>query len=304
MKMKSGIVAGLLAAAVVTSTAKAGDVDIVFVVDESGSMAGEHAWIANMINSLNTALVAKGASPRYGLVGFGGGGAGNAGRQLNVGGGQFGTAAQFATAAGGLVTSGGTEDGYAGLNFAMNYTFRPGAAQNFILITDEDRDVVNAGVTFNSLKTALNARNALLNCVLDASLNNGSNTNAVLGINGKTVGSAPTNPNAINYRADGSGGFIKSPGGRVASAAGTTEADYINLAFGVGFNGTTGPVNGAAWDLNQLRLGGNTAISFTNAFVDLKVEEIIQQIIPLPAGAWMGLAGLAGLAVARRMRRA
>lgn len=304
MKMKSGIVAGLLAAAVVTSTAKAGDVDIVFVVDESGSMSGEHAWIGSMINALNTALVAKGASPRYGLVGFGGGGAGNAGRQINVGGGQFGNAAQFSAATSNLVITGGTEDGYAGVNFAMNYTFRPGAAQNFILITDEDRDVVNAGVTFNSLRTALNARNALLNCVLDASLNNGSNTNAVLGINGKTVGSAPTNPNAINYRADGSGGFIKSPGARVASAAGTTEADYINLAFGVGFNGPNGPVNGAAWDLNQLRLGGLTATSFTNAFVDLKVQEIIQQIIPLPAGAWMGLAGLAGLAVARRMRRA
>ncbi|MBL9032866.1 MAG: PEP-CTERM sorting domain-containing protein [Phycisphaerae bacterium] len=302
MKMSSAC--GLLAAAMVAASAQAASIaDIVFVVDESGSMAGEHAWIASMIASLDAGLAAKGVQAQYGLVGFGGGGAGNAGRQINVGGGQFGTAAQFAAAAGSLVTTGATEDGYAGVNFALGYTFRPGAAQNFILITDEDRDVVNGAVTFASLSAALNARNALLNVVVDAALNNGANTNPALGINGKTVGTPPINPNAINYRADGSGGFIKSPGARVSSAFGTTEADYINMAFGVGFVGPMGPVNGAAWDLNQLRLGGNTALSFTKAFVDLKVQEIVQQTIPLPTGAWMGLIGLVGVGVVRRIRR-
>ncbi|MFN0134278.1 MAG: PEP-CTERM sorting domain-containing protein [Phycisphaerales bacterium] len=302
--MKIGIASGLMAAAMVAASAQAASIaDIVFVVDESGSMGGEHAWIAGMIASLNAGLASKGVSAQYGLVGFGGGGAGNAGRQINVGGGQFGTAAQFATAAGSLVTTGSTEDGYAGVNFGMGYTFRPGAAQNFILITDEDRDIVNAAVTFASLSAALNARNALLNVVVDADLNNGATTAAALGINGKTVGTPPINPNAINYKADGAGGFLKTPGARVSGGFGTTEGDYINMAFGVGFMGPMGPVNGAAWDLNQLRLGGNTAVSFTKAFVDLKVQEIIQQTIPLPTGVWMGLVGLAGVGIVRRVRR-
>ncbi len=56
-----------------------------------------------------------------------------AGMLIDVGGGAFGTAAQFSTATGSLVTSGATEDGWAGINYGLtNYTFRPGAAVNFI----------------------------------------------------------------------------------------------------------------------------------------------------------------------------
>lgn len=299
---RSGLVAGLLAAVGFAASAQAGDVDIVFVVDESGSMAGEHAWLGQMITALNTGLVAHGQNARYGLVGFGNGAAGNLGRQINVGGGQFGTAAQFATATGSLVTTGSQEDGYAGLNFAMGYSFRPGAAQNFILVTDEDRDNLSAG-TFGSVASSLNQRQALLNVVVNAALNNGANLNAVLGITGKTVGNAPIDPNGKNYRADGAGGFLLANGGRVQSADGTTETDYINMAFGVGFVGPNGPVHGGAWDLNQLRLGGLTADSFTAAFIDLKIQEIIQQVVPIPAAAWMGMASLAGIAVVRRVRR-
>ena len=34
--------------------------DVIFVVDESGSMSGEHAWIKNMVTSLDSSLTAKG----------------------------------------------------------------------------------------------------------------------------------------------------------------------------------------------------------------------------------------------------
>ncbi len=293
-----GLLAGLAAASVITSSALAGPIDIVLVVDESGSMSGEHAWLQGMVSSLNAALATKGQTDvRYSLVGFGGAGAIESGHVLR----NSQTAANFTTGSLGLVTTGATEDGYAGLNHAFNnVTFRAGSAQNFILITDEDRDNTNAALTFNSIKAALNGRNALLNVCVDATLNDGSAgappPPPILGINGIGNSSSPYKA----YLQNGSTtGFITSPGGGVTSSFGTTLQDYIQLAFQT----TVGTHNGAAWDLNQLRAGGNTAAAFTNAFIDLKVEEIIQQVIPLPNGAWMGLAGLAGVGILRRIRR-
>ena len=47
--------------------------DVVLVVDESGSMQGEHDWIEDMIPALEEALLARGIGPnRYAIVGFGG----------------------------------------------------------------------------------------------------------------------------------------------------------------------------------------------------------------------------------------
>lgn len=71
--------------------------------------------------------------------------------------------------------------------------------------------------------------------------------------------------------------------------------DYINMAIATG---------GATWDLNQLRAGGLTATSFTKAFVDLKVQEIIIQASRC-AGTGYHVAfgtGLAGLAAFGRRR--
>ena len=49
--------------------------DIILIVDESGSMEMEHAWITNMISELDESLkdVGVGVNPRnrFGLVGFG-----------------------------------------------------------------------------------------------------------------------------------------------------------------------------------------------------------------------------------------
>ena len=46
--------------------------DVVFVVDESGSMAGEHAWIQEVVEDLDAGLEARGiGTNRYGVVGFG-----------------------------------------------------------------------------------------------------------------------------------------------------------------------------------------------------------------------------------------
>ena len=268
-----------------TTTQAVSTADIVFVVDESGSMSGEHTWIANMVASLDTQLGASGVTGnRYALVGFGASSShGIAGHGHTVGGGTWGTAGQLATAAGGLVISGATEDGYSGINFGLGLDFRSDAAVNFILITDEDRDVFNSSLTYASILSGLQGKNALLNAVVNANFDPG----VTLGHDSE--GNA--------YQANGSGGYNIVPATTV-TGVGNTETTYIDLALATG---------GAAWDLNQLRAGGLTAQSFTDAFVDIKVQEIIVQIPTDPntvpdAGATAGLLGLgvAGLALARR----
>jgi hypothetical protein len=184
------------------------------------------------------------------------------------------TAAQFATATGSLVLTGGTEDGYAGMNFAFGaYTFTPGAALNIVLVTDEDRDNTNAALTYASILAAFRNRNALLNAVVN---NPFTCSGGALGVDS----------NNTAYKANGTGGFTTCTPGVVGNGSGNTENDYVALALATG---------GAAWDLNQLRAGGNTAVSFTNAFVDIKVQEIIQQTVPEPGT--MALAGVALVAL-------
>ena len=47
---------------------------------------------------------------------------------------------------------------------------------------------------------------------------------------------------------------------------GSTYEDYVELSF------TT---QGVAWDLNQLREGGDYSIAFTNAFTQVKIDEVM-----------------------------
>ena len=88
---------------------------------------------------------------KFGLVGFGGDcsdGLG-LGRVLSgVGGWQFSFASNFTELSEGLTTGGRREDGYSGIYTALqSYQFRDNIAKQFILITDEDRDQVDANIT-------------------------------------------------------------------------------------------------------------------------------------------------------------
>ncbi|NER39288.1 MAG: PEP-CTERM sorting domain-containing protein [Oscillatoria sp. SIO1A7] len=273
--------------------------DTIVVIDESGSMSGEHDWIRGMINDLDVALQAAGVTNnQYGLVGYGGLSDNLLGYSYNVGSGSslFGSASDFASATNQLTASGGFEDGYQALNHALNeYTFREGAAVNLILVTDEDRDI---HPDFNHLtyQTILDEfqeeNNALLNAVLSYNFADGSG-NQALGVDHQ--GNA--------YRADGTGGFIKTAGGVAVSEANprdnsTNKTDYVDLAWAT---------NGAAWDLNLLRAGGDTATSFTNAFVDVKVKEITTHpggptAVPEP-GTVLGLVGMGAFGVASALKR-
>lgn len=268
-----------------TQVRAAESADFIFIVDESGSMSGEHTWLTNTIDSLDIALQGKGLrSNRYGLIGFGG--SFYPGQPfarpidmdlLTPGIQQFGNASMFANAAERLIPSGGYEDGYQAIDYAIkNYLFRDNAALNIVLITDEDRDYGLAGshgFNYNSILTTLRGKNALLNAVVNFKFQDANSTNS-LGVD--------SHGNA--FVADDIGGFIKSTGGIATTGFETTKTNYIDLAWATG-NSTIG---GAAWNLNLLRAGGNSAISFTNAFVTVKAEEASQQSptkLPEPSAA-------------------
>lgn len=294
----SVIAAGVVTAiSMLATTAQAAPsfADVIVLMDESGSMSGEQAWIKNQITTLDSGLVTEGLTPnQYGLIGFGASSAGSPDylRGFNVGttglpntstAGSFGTAAQFQTAAGNLVASGGTEDGYAAINLANSLAGRVGAARNYILVTDEDRDNENAALSYASIRNSMTGAGILLNAIVDQ----------IIRCDGaRALGVAKDGANLIGFLANNSGGYTQCTGTiSYGTGAGTTKVDYVDLALETG---------GAAWDLNLLRSGGLLAESFTKAFIDWKVEEITNQPVSLPGTLALLGVGLAGLGVVRR----
>lgn len=235
--------------------------DVIVVMDESGSMSGEQRWSAEMIPLLDTGLQEYGIGSEaqenaYGLVGFGNSAV--VPRTVQVEGDFFGSPGGFVTAAGQLRVSGGTEDGWRGIEFALDqYPRRNGAAVNIILVTDEDRDNTLSSVTYASVLQKLNDNGALLNAVVNARMYCGSGARA-LGMDSLGTG----------YVADGSGGFTTCEGAYATSGSGQTIADYVDLAIENG---------GAAWDLSVLRSGGMNARSFSSALLAIKIDEILNQ---------------------------
>ncbi|MCU7815438.1 MAG: putative Ig domain-containing protein [Candidatus Thiodiazotropha sp. (ex Rostrolucina anterorostrata)] len=256
---------GLFASCVSLTTTEAalGPVaaDVIVVIDESGSMSGEQRWVAEVMPLLEQNLQEYGVGGEsqenlYGLIGFGNRSV--VPRTLLLNGEPLGNDQAFVTAAGSLVVNGGTEDGWRGIEFALDeYPRRNGAAVNVILATDEDRDNTNSSITFDSVLNKLDANNALLNAVVNARIQCGDGTPA-LGMDSTGVG----------YVADGSGGLTTCEGATSTSGYGGTVAHYVELAVQNG---------GAVWDLNFLRSGGHYAESFTNALLSIKVDEILNQ---------------------------
>lgn len=255
--------------------------DLVVIMDESGSMSGEQNWIKSAVTGLDALLIGLGhTGHRYASVGFSVGSGPGLTRVFDVGGAgtPFGTVAQFQGI--GYSTSGGTEDGWAGIDVANGLGFRPEARRNYILVTDEDRDNSNRSLDYTGTLNSLLLSHTQLNSVVNASFECG-------GVRALGVGK-----NMTGYIADGSGSYTECAGARVISGYGTTVSDYVNLALDSG---------GAAWDLNLLRAGGLSAQSFTAAFTEIKVAEITSDT-PEPS-TWITSTAALAVVAAIRFRR-
>ena len=255
--------------------------DIVVVVDESGSMDTEHSWLQGPDNGsvmvvLDRALYAAGVQDvRFGLTGFP---SETPARGFDVGetGQLFGTSLEFEQAALDLTLWGGwTEDGYCALQFVFDvYPFTSGPRKNVILITDEDRDVLQSfpecePLDFDIVRSNLETAGIVLNAIVDCSFTTAGGDSA-LGV------ALDESGEEVAYVEDGVGGFVTVPGPVDKLGFGSTVADYVDLALKLG---------GAAWDLNKLREGAFSAESFTNAFIDVKVKEITSYMPDLVVSA-------------------
>jgi uncharacterized protein YhjY with autotransporter beta-barrel domain len=209
-------------------------------------MGTEHGFLPGFATDVDTALTGAGFSDvNFGLTGCSVSGQG---RDFSVGGALVGSAADFCAATNNLSLGGGTEDGNAAIDFVLNtYTIPFAESTTIILVTDEDRDNTDTSLSFNSIRNDLNDAGVSLISVVDAVLEDSCNTTAIA-TDGTTA-----------YVQDGTGSTT-APFGSVTTAAGTTEADDIDLAFAT--------PNGCAADLNQLRAAGDTATAFSAVLVE------------------------------------
>ena len=237
--------------------------DIIIVVDESGSMIGEHQWLQRLVFELENSLQLVGVginttTPNmYALVGFA--------RDDNTARGgvviqDLGTTQQFVSALKQLTLTGIFEDGYSGIDVALNISTRLGTAKQMILVTDEHRGVLNFRLSKADMIERLRMQGFKLNVVVNQYFEADVNTGSVMGIDSSGMGYVynSSTPSLYSIVAGGRASVVKS--------FRSTNEDYVEPALQLG---------GGAWDLNLLRLDEKMATAFTNAFVHVKVEETL-----------------------------
>jgi len=238
--------------------------DIIVVVDESGSMIGEHKWLEQLIFELENSLRLAGVGVNtinpnmYALVGF-------ARDEDDARGGvviqDLGTTQEFVSALTQLTLTGIFEDGYSGIDVALrNVSTRPDTAKQMILVTDEHRSVLNFRLSKERIFKQLQMEGFKLNVVVNQGFQSNVGTSYVMGIDSTGMG----------YMYDSSSPRLYSSvaGGRINAIKSfkSTNEDYVEPALRLG---------GGAWDLNLLRLNEKITAAFTNAFVHVKVEETL-----------------------------
>ena len=253
---------------------------IVFVVDESGSMVGEHKWLRETVIALEQNLRARqvGVSVRneYALVGFAHDDRKDSSRRNGKVLQGCSTAEDVANALGMLNIDGRLEDGYSAISIGLDQlpclqniqqrnTGGFKIACQIILATDEGRDVLNATLDEANMLARLRSLGCVLNIVINERMRGRMNDGQDWA---KALGVASNNQAVI---VDSTDSFRIVPQGEAIAITGheNTHDVYVELAMNT---------SGAAWDLDMLRTEQYKQ-SFTNGFIEVKVQEIRRQII-------------------------
>ncbi|MEM8554236.1 MAG: vWA domain-containing protein [Pseudomonadota bacterium] len=273
-----GLASGAYAASV-------GSADIVFIVDESGSMGGEQDFLEDIVDDLDILLALTGITDvNYGVIGFGR--TANSGDPRDVSSGLTDlTGAQNALA--NLEAEGSFEDGFVAIQFALDNLALTAETRFFILVTDEDRDIGNRRVTKTTVSDGITNADVTPVVIVNNQFFDDTGTRA-LGIDAD--GEA--------FVADGTGGFNvgSTDANSIGFSEGSTDTDYVDLALTLG---------GTAWDLNLLRAGGSSAQSFSNAFLGITTgfepapSFDAVAAVPVPASLPLLAAGIGFLAYRR-----
>lgn len=145
-------------------------------------------------------------------------------------------------------------------------------AKNLITFTDEDDDH-RYGDTVNNdpaeMLTFAQTRGWMVNVACDCTI-----TNDAIGVSGD--GTLYTVTPGGNYASATGGSCDGSSSDSITSVAGDSGIDFPPVACGTG---------GAIWDLKKIREGGDATDSFAAALVAVKVEEIIEVVVPTGGGA-------------------
>ncbi len=168
----------------------------------------------------------------------------------------MGTPAQFGAGVTTLTAGGNLEDGYMAIEYALdNYAFRSTAQRFVILVTNEDRDIIDSSKSFASTLTKLRRNNVTLNGIVEADFFASNGTPAIA-----------LDADDDAYLANGLSGFTTSANGfaRNTAAGGTTVADYVDLIH---------ETRGIAGDIGQIQVGGATTASFSSAMVTTIVAQ-------------------------------
>ena len=243
-------------------------VDVLLVVDESGGMSDVHAWIQMATTDLEARLVRVGigsSSTRnfYGLVGFGRGSStpnGHLGHMLTLGDGRtMYPFLEFQRVAALLKADvvGNIHDGYEAIEHAIRNAQLRNAdsiVRIMILVTDYDRDETREGrgLDRRSTQYLLRSNNFACHVIAEQSVM-ATDGRPAFGINGSRWAFLEN---------DELSGVVAVPNGRIGSFYGSTYRDYTVL-------GLTKQLNGAVWNIDFTRHGGNSTASFTRAFVEV-----------------------------------
>ncbi len=257
----------------IAATADTVDVDLVFVIDQSGSMANEFATLASDIDVLFNGLLSSSevSSVSAGLVTYEAARNGASTTGLTLQQSLDSDAANLSTAFAAVGVFGGTEDALSAVDAVLpggelftQLAWRNDTVKSVILITDENAD--DASIYSNSFGTGYAALGAKLDDV--GYLNNIITTSSLF---------ASFEP---------------------ASAPRGTAGEYQALFDIADF---TGPGSDSSVFLSNFassKLGELTTVGTETGGSDMGV-------VPLPAAGWLLLAGIGGInAISRRRRRA